>query len=130
MLFLVPGGPSNSSIASPPAVLGRLGGPELAALLGGPGLGVPLPGGAIGGVKPTLVGGGADELGSGALNSVDGPVLGPGGALPLGVGARLGGGAGFPATGDSAPAFLLTHRLRSGSYTKAFSSPSLALIGP
>jgi hypothetical protein len=119
VLFLVPGGPSNSSIASPPAVLGRLGGPELAALLpallGGPGLGVPLPGGAIGGAKLTLAGGGADELGSGAFSSVGGPVLGPGGALPLGVGARFGGGAGFPATGDSAPAFLLTHRLRSGS---------------
>lgn len=40
-----------------------------------------------------------------------------------------GGGVAFLASVFSAPAFLLIHRLSSGSYTKLLCSPSLALIG-
>lgn len=40
-----------------------------------------------------------------------------------------GGGVGFFASVFSAPAFLLTHRLSSGSYTKLLCSPRFALMG-
>jgi hypothetical protein len=40
-----------------------------------------------------------------------------------------GGGVALLAVASCAPPFLLIHFFRSGSYTKLFSSPSLALIG-
>lgn len=55
-----------------------------------------------------------------------------GGGVPLterGPAARGGGGVAFLISTFSAPGFLLTHRPRSGSYTKLLCSPSLALMG-
>ena len=145
----LPGGPppSNSSISSNLPVVAGLGGPP-----GAPGgLGVDsrlIEGGAPGGFGAlmfagTLVGG-ADGGGLGIPTG--GPLsklpLVPGRGVPDPLGGPLGGpptagdpillgGGGVPLDLDSvdslAAPFLLTHFLSSGSYTKEFSSPSLAL---
>jgi hypothetical protein len=116
-------------------------------LLGGPPGGAPVP--LMPETERAIRGGGALER-----PSMEGAVLRPGvdrgmpaagggtlvrppggGGVPIGGGgvpagpARGGGGVAVLGSGFSAPGFLLTHRLRSGSYTKLLASPSLALIG-
>ena len=101
--------------------------------------------------KPSEAGGGADVVGAADVTPAR---IGPGGGAderPIaapppeggveglgGGGVELadrggppfgGGGVGFFASVFSAPAFLLIHRLSSGSYTKLLCSPRLALIG-
>lgn len=79
--------------------------------------------------------GGANEPKEDEGGRLDRPCGGGGvcGGVPLadrGLPSALGGGgvAAFAST-CSAPGFLLTHRLSSGSYTKLLASPSLALMG-
>lgn len=128
-------------------VVGRLGGP-----LGGPvlwfetervmGGGTPRPSAPEGMVGTADVvpartgpgGGGADErpMPTPPLPPEGGVEGMPGGGVELadrGGPPFGGGGVGFFASVFSAPAFLLIHRLSSGSYTKLLCSPRLALIG-
>lgn len=146
--FLAAAGPIRSSILLALLMLvgGLLGGPE-------PKVGTPAtsPGGpARSAGVPALLGGpdtngppfGAIEalaaLGAGAPMAPIPRLLGGpdaarnplGGGVPRPSGPFGGGGVGAAVASCSAPAFLLTHFLRSGSYTNEFSSPSLALIGP
>lgn len=123
-------------------VVGRLGGPLAAlwvdadrAMSGG--AASPSPVADIGGaadVETTRMGpgGGADDRPTGAPPPEGGVEGIGGGGVELadrGGPAFGGGGVAFFASVFSAPAFLLTHRLRSGSYTKLLCSPSFALIG-
>jgi hypothetical protein len=112
---------------------GRLGGPADTA-----------PGGGIGLLALLAIGGAPDPLDVGGVNPVvagveaEVGIARPAGELcpiPLAGlegGADTLGGGGVADTGVAAlaPAFLFTHFLSSGSKTKEFSSPSLALIGP
>jgi hypothetical protein len=70
------------------------------------------------------IGGAAIDPMGGALPG--GPPGGGGVPLPLREAARGGGGVADLAGVSSAPAFLLTHRLSSGSKTKLLASPRLA----
>ena len=73
-----------------------------------------------------VIGGGVGRGGGGAMTPTGGAVV----VLVAGVlAARGGGGVADFAGVFSAPDFLFTQRLRSGSYTKLLASPSLALIG-
>ncbi len=72
--------------------------------------------------------GGPSLAGAGPIGGIVAAATPP--LVALGVGGPFGGG-GVAAAGvaAAAPAFLFTHFLSSGSYTKEFSSPSLALMG-
>ena len=121
-------------------VVGRLGGP-LAALwfetertIGGgtPRPSAPAAAAGTADVVPARMGpgGGADDL---PIVPPEGGVEGMGGGgvelADRGGPVWGGGGVGFFASVFSAPAFLLIHRFRSGSYTKLLCSPRFALIG-
>lgn len=121
-------------------VVGRLGGP-LAALwfeteraIGGGAASPSAPAVTVGTADAVPArmgpGGGADDR---PIAPPDGGVEGMGGGgvelADRGGPALGGGGVGFFASAFSAPAFLLIHRLSSGSYTKLLCSPSFALIG-
>lgn len=89
------------------------------------------------GVDPIATGvemGGNIAPGDGGTNV---PLPGRDGGIPNVLDGRDGGpvdlgGGGVEVVGvaAAAPPFLLTHFFRFSSYTKEFSSPSLALIGP
>lgn len=76
-------------------------------------------------------GGMKDGGGALLLNGGGGVLVDIGGGVPLtDLGpARGGGGVAVLGAVFSAPGFLLTHRFRSGSYTKLLASPNLALMG-
>lgn len=121
-------------------VAGRLGGP-----LGGPTLWFEtdraMGGGTLRPSRPADWGGVTTVSGGpgGGADARPIPPMGGGGGVEgmWGAGDELedrggpfgGGGVDFLASVFSAPAFLLIHRLSSGSYTKLLCSPSLALIG-
>lgn len=124
-------------------VVGRLGGP-----VGGPAVLLELDGAVRGGARPRLSFEGAlfssgvpaRKLGGGIKDGGGALLLSGGGGVPIDAGgggvpltdrgpARGGGGVAVLGAVFSAPGFLLTQRLRSGSYTKLLASPSLALMG-
>lgn len=119
-------------------VVGLLGG-----ALGGPPMLVFETERAMGGAMPRLsrltglVRSGIDREAPMGGGTLDRPPMG-GGGVEVGIGgvpveARDmplgGGGVAVLASETSAPDFLLTHRFKSGSYTKLLASPSLARIG-
>jgi len=80
-----------------------------------------------GGGERVDVGGGGPLGGVADMNRAGGAIL------PDEVGdavAARGGGGGTAGGASSDPAFLLTHRFCTGSYTKEVSSPRLARTGP
>jgi hypothetical protein len=101
---------------APPSVLGA----GLGVILGGNPSG--------GGANPA--GCGVALMGGGAVEAMGGLVTGGADAGGVGAATRRGGPAGLGGSGAAAPAFLLTQRLSSESYTNELSSPSFALMGP